>query len=97
MRCVLVYALPNRQWLWELDLPEAATVSDALQAGQRQAQLANLVIDWDAAAVGIFGRCCSRTQRLQAGDRIEVYRPLACDPKESRRERARRLRGARRR
>jgi putative ubiquitin-RnfH superfamily antitoxin RatB of RatAB toxin-antitoxin module len=38
--------------------------------------------------VGIFSRLVTLNQRLQARDRIEIYRPLQADPKAARRERA---------
>lgn len=60
-------------------LPDGATVRDALAAsGMKGSQ------------VGIFGRKVSIDTRLADGDRVEIYRPLAMDPKEARRRRARR-------
>ena len=38
--------------------------------------------------VGIFSRKEPLGYVLRDGDRIEIYRPLLCDPKEVRRERA---------
>ena len=43
----------------------------------------------DLNAVGIFGRRVPPATRLADGDRVEIYRPLALDPKEQRRRRAR--------
>lgn len=45
-------------------------------------------IDLDINKVGIFGKLVKLDQILEEGDRIEVYRPLIADPKESRRRRA---------
>jgi putative ubiquitin-RnfH superfamily antitoxin RatB of RatAB toxin-antitoxin module len=47
--------------------------------------------------VGIFGRAAEPQARLADGDRVEIYRGLSFDPKESRRRRAehRRARTAR--
>jgi hypothetical protein len=39
-------------------------------------------------AVGIWGRRVTREQRLNCGDRVEVYRELVRDPMEARRLRA---------
>jgi uncharacterized protein len=39
--------------------------------------------------VGVWGRKASPTSRLEEGDRIEFYRPLAADPKSARRSRVR--------
>lgn len=54
-------------------------------------------LDVSTAAVGIWGRASSLTALLQPGDRVEIYRPLAIDPKEARRKRALELRDASRR
>ena len=66
-------------------LPDGATVADALE--QARAQAAGLDVPWNAD-VGIFGELCDRAAVPRDGDRIEIYRPLKADPKESRRERA---------
>ena len=94
MRCTVVFARPEREWEWQLELPDGADLAQALAAAQTQAVSASdpPQIDWQNAKVGIFGMACGRHIRLSDGDRVEIYRPLAADPKESRRDRARRLR-----
>ena len=62
-----------------VELPVGATVGDALAAAGMKG----------GAALGIFGRRVPPTTRLADGDRVEIYRPLALDPKEQRRRRAR--------
>ena len=84
-RCTVAYATPERQWLWAVTLADSATVADALE--QARAQVAGLEVPWNAD-VGIFGELCDRAAVPRDGDRIEIYRPLKADPKESRRERA---------
>ena len=84
--CVVVFALPTRQWLWPVVLSDQDTVADALQLARGQA--AGVDVPWETAAVGIFGEICDRKSRPRDGDRIEIYRPLTADPKESRRARA---------
>jgi putative ubiquitin-RnfH superfamily antitoxin RatB of RatAB toxin-antitoxin module len=84
-RCTVAYATPERQWLWVVTLPDSATVADAL--AQARAQAAGLEVPW-SADVGVFGELCDRAAVPRDGDRIEIYRPLKADPKESRRERA---------
>jgi putative ubiquitin-RnfH superfamily antitoxin RatB of RatAB toxin-antitoxin module len=85
-RCTVAFAMPDRQWIWAVELPDDGTVADALQLARAQA--GELPVPWDAD-VGIFGELCERAAVPRDGDRIEVYRPLRLDPKESRRERAR--------
>lgn len=89
--CVVAYATPEKQHLWEVELPASATVEQAIVAARTLA--GSVEVPWDSAPVGIFGEPCSRADQFRDGDRIELYRPLAHDPRESRRERARRLRG----
>lgn len=84
-RCTVVYALPARQWLWALELPDDATIEDALRQARQQA--GGLEVPWDAET-GIFGESCARDFRFRDGDRIELYRALSSDPKVSRRARA---------
>lgn len=45
-------------------------------------------IDLNVNRVGIFGRPAAVGIPVADGDRIEIYRPLRADPKESRRHRA---------
>src|SRR5690349_24082759 len=91
-RVIVAFALPGRQWSWQLELPEAATVADALLCAKRVA--GEIAVPWEGP-VGIFGALCNRDAVPRDGDRIEIYRPLKADPKESRRERARVLKQAR--
>jgi uncharacterized protein len=94
-QCVVAYATREHQYLWTVDLPNDATVADALEAARGLA--ARLTtrgtseeIPWDTAPVGIFGEPCDRQAIPGDGDRIEIYRPLRSDPRERRRERVRR-------
>jgi putative ubiquitin-RnfH superfamily antitoxin RatB of RatAB toxin-antitoxin module len=84
-RCTVAYATRDEQWLWNVELPEAATVAEALAEARRMARRDD--IPWDSAPVGIFGQPCTRADIPHAGDRIEIYRPLASDPRQRRRER----------
>ncbi len=43
----------------------------------------------EGLAVGLWGRLCAPGDVLRDSDRIELYRPLAVDPKEARRKRYR--------
>lgn len=72
---------------WPLDLPEGASVRDALTASGFM-QAAGLQ-DLAQVDTGIWGRRCAPEQAVREGDRIEVYRALRVDPKVARRERFR--------
>lgn len=84
-RCVVVYATPERQYLIPVQLAREACIAEALAAARRRAP--DVPVPWDSAPVGIFGEVRSRTDVPGDGDRIELYRPLAQDPRTRRRER----------
>ncbi len=87
IRVSVAIALPDRQEVVELVLPDASRVADALAAPQVRECLRGL--DVDSFDVGIWSRRCRRDAALRDADRVELYRPLAADPKAMRRERAR--------
>jgi len=82
IRVEVVYAMRTGADAVTVELPEGATVREALRAAGMK----------EGAALGIFGRRVAADTRLAHGDRLEIYRPLVLDPKERRRERARRSR-----
>lgn len=86
IRVEVVYALPHVQQRVELELPAGAIVSDALA----MSRLAETFPEIARAQAGRFGETVSRDAPLADGDRIELYRPLAADPRDARRKRARR-------
>ncbi len=98
LRVSVALALPHWQLVLPLELGGGATVADALRVARPLAERAGLPpgagLDWEQGAVGIFGLACARSQVLREGDRVELYRPLATDPKEGRRRRAAEARAA---
>jgi len=82
----IVYALPERTHSLTVGLAAGATVASALNYAAQQPVFSG--IELTAATVGIFGRSVAREQVLRSGDRLEIYRPLAADPKTARRKRA---------
>ena len=69
-----------------LELPVGASVLDAIRASG--AMQGDDAVDISTQAVGIWGRIAALEARLGEGDRVEIYRELAMDPKEARRRRA---------
>ena len=67
-----------------LDAP--ASVAAALRLAAEDPAFAG--VDFERAAVGVFGVLAGRTTALADGDRIEIYRGPAVDPKAARRARA---------
>jgi len=85
--CVEVaYATPERQEIVSVELPVGTSVAEAIQRSGLRNRFPGLEID--PAGVGIFSRKVPLDQVLEDGDRVEIYRPLLVDPRDSRRERA---------
>lgn len=87
MRVEVAYGTAERQALIALEVEEGATVAQVLQAAAARQPFAGLPLE--SMPVGVFGRPVARETVLGPGDRLELYRPLAMDPKEARRRRAR--------
>jgi uncharacterized protein len=90
--CTVAWADAQRQQLWSVTLEAHACIADALSAARAAAGAAAASIPWESAPVGIFGEARRRTDLFADGDRIELYRPLAADPRERRREQVARAR-----
>lgn len=88
MRVEVVYALPRQSWRVEVVLPTGASVADALAQADLGRQAPGLEID--PLRLAVFGRAVKPGDTLHEGDRVEILRPLLADPKQVRRERARR-------
>ena len=86
----VVYALPERHWRIGLRVPPGCSVGEAIERSGLREKLPMLRVD--DAHVGIFSRPVTLATTLRDGDRVEIYRPLQCDPKEVRRQRAARSR-----
>jgi len=82
----VVYALPYEQLLLKLQVPDGATVAEALQASGVAEKYPEL--DLAKSRLGIFGKLTKADTVLRERDRVEIYRPLIADPKEVRRQRA---------
>jgi putative ubiquitin-RnfH superfamily antitoxin RatB of RatAB toxin-antitoxin module len=84
----VVYASVSRQVLLKVDVPNNATLRQALMLSGIGLEFPEL--DLQSCPVGIFGKSVIQpeAQGLKDGDRIEIYCPLLADPKEARRLRA---------
>jgi putative ubiquitin-RnfH superfamily antitoxin RatB of RatAB toxin-antitoxin module len=86
LRVSVAAALPGRQEVIEVELPDGSRVADAIAASRVLDRFPEL----RDAATGIWSRPCKQDARLREGDRVELYRPLVADAKQMRRARARR-------
>lgn len=90
IRVEVAYALPERQSLIVLEVEPGCTVYAAAERSGIAREYSGL--DIAQAEFGVFGRLVRDPRRevLRDGDRVEIYRPLLIDPKETRRQRANR-------
>jgi len=86
IRVEVAYARPDEQVIIPLDVPEGTTLEHAIGLSRIQERFPE--IDLTSAKVGIFGKLSKLSATLQAGDRVEIYRPLIADPKAVRKQRA---------
>lgn len=87
MEVEVVWAEPSRQVQRRVSVAPGTTLRQAVEMSGLYAdvpELADRRLD-----VGVFGRRMDPETAVRAGDRVEVYRSLLVDPKESRRARAR--------
>jgi hypothetical protein len=85
---VVYCASADTQALEKVVLDGTASVREAIETSGLLARFPE--IDLQQNPVGIFGERVALTQPLAPGDRVEIYRRLIADPKQARRERARR-------
>ncbi len=82
----VVYALAGNAHMVPLRVAAGTTIRQAIeQSGIRQRCPE---IDLEKNMVGIFSKVQQLDDRLNDGDRIEIYRSLLVDPKQARRHRA---------
>lgn len=84
----VTYALPDKQKLIALHVAPGTTMFEAVQQSGIAGYFPEL--DIEHASMGIFSKVEAnpKTRVLQAGERVEIYRPLLIDPKDNRKARA---------
>jgi putative ubiquitin-RnfH superfamily antitoxin RatB of RatAB toxin-antitoxin module len=83
MRVGVAYANPRRQAWLNVELPDGASVKDAIERSGVLRQFPE--INLEQQKVGIFGKVVTLDAPVEDGDRVEIYRPIICDPKTVRR------------
>lgn len=89
IRIEVVYALAGAQDVVSLELAAGANAGEAVASSGLLERHALAAWGWN---LGLGGRRILPGHQLREGDRVELLRPLAADPKEARRSRARKLR-----
>lgn len=85
MKIEVIQAWPGRFETAMVELPEGASVADAVTVAKPSKMEA-------VAGYAVFGVLADATTPLCDGDRVELLRALQADPKEARRRRARKNR-----
>lgn len=84
---VVAYAQSaKQQFLRQMEVPPGSTVRQVIAASGVMDAFPE--IDLTVNKVGILSQIVTLDTLVQAGDRLEIYRPLIFDPKEARRQRA---------
>lgn len=78
MRIGVAYADPAQAVWLKLDLPDNTTLRDAVARSGILDTFPHL--DLATLKVGIFGKIVPPDTPLRDGDRVEIYRPIQCDP-----------------
>ncbi|MCG7599463.1 RnfH family protein [Halomonas sp. McH1-25] len=87
----VAFALPDRQKIVTLAVKPGTTAREAVRFADMSRYFPDLPeTTFIQAPLGIFGKRLRDPERheLQAGDRVEIYRPLLIDPKQARAKRA---------
>ena len=86
LQVYVVYALPQNEFIRPLRVAHGTTVGQAIEQSGVLAAFPD--INLVTQPVGIYGKKKTLETALRDRDRVEIYRPLVADPKDSRRKRA---------
>ena len=86
------YASDKHEWLRPMQVEAGTTIGEAIERSGVLEAFPD--INLSTQAVGIYAKRKTLDTVLRERDRIEIYRPLVADPKESRRKRAAKKSGA---
>jgi len=82
----IAYATPAKQKILALSVKTGSSLIDCIKTSGIFYHFPE--IDINTLQAGIWGKVKPLEHIVEAGDRIEIYRPLITDPKASRRRRA---------
>jgi len=80
------YASERHEWLRPMQVAPGTTIGEAIERSGVLEAFPD--INLTTQAVGIYAKKKTLDTVLRERDRIEIYRPLVADPKDSRRRRA---------
>ena len=79
MQVSVAYVEPGQPLWLNVEVPEGSTVQHAIDLSGILARCPHLNLK--KQKIGIFGKVTKLTAPLEAGDRVEIYRPITVDPK----------------
>ena len=69
----------HAQQIWlTLEVPDETRVNEAIERSGILTMFPQ--IDLGTQKVGVFGKIVKLETALRPGDRVEIYRPITCDP-----------------
>ena len=86
LQVYIVYATPQDEFIHPMRVAPGTTAGQAIEHSGVLARFPG--INLVTQPVGIYGKKKSLDTVLRERDRVEIYRPLVADPKDSRRRRA---------
>jgi putative ubiquitin-RnfH superfamily antitoxin RatB of RatAB toxin-antitoxin module len=92
VQIVVSYATPQEEFIHPMRVAPGTTIVQAIEGSGVLARFPE--INLVTQPVGIYGKKKTLDTVLRERDRIEIYRPLVADPKESRRKRAAKKQGS---
>ena len=78
MQVSVCYSEPSQQAWLRIEVPDDATARIAID----QSGILRMfpTIDLETQKIGVFGKVVKADTLLRAGDRVEIYRAITCDP-----------------
>jgi putative ubiquitin-RnfH superfamily antitoxin RatB of RatAB toxin-antitoxin module len=86
LQVTIVYATPKDEFIHPMRVAPGTTAGQAIEHSGVLARFPEISLV--TQPVGIYGKKKSLDTVLRERDRVEIYRPLVADPKDSRRRRA---------
>jgi putative ubiquitin-RnfH superfamily antitoxin RatB of RatAB toxin-antitoxin module len=86
LQIYVCYATPQREYIRPMQVSAGTTIGAAIEQSGVLQEFPE--INLATAPVGIYAKKKTLDTVLRERDRIEIYRPLVADPKDSRRRRA---------
>ena len=86
LQVYVVYATPQHEFIHPMRVAPGTTIGQAIEGSGVLSRFPEISLV--TQPVGIYGKKKTLDTVLRERDRIELYRPLVADPKDSRRKRA---------